>query len=263
MDIIIHRGANQIGGCVTEISTEGAKIFIDLGANLPGGPGKELDVENVRKITKGADAIFYTHYHGDHVGLFPFVPEAIPQYIGKGAQEVMLCKYEALNKHYDQAKELNALRRFRNYRTLVPIDINGKIRVTPYFVSHSAFDAYMFKIEVEGKTIFHAGDLNNWHWKDESTEQEVKEAEGNFLHEIKILKATCNNIDIALFPVDPRIGSDFARGAEQFIQQIHVKQFIPMHFWEKPELTLPFGTYAQEKGVSFNLLQQPGESLDI
>ena len=36
-----------------------------------------------------------------------------------------------------------------------------------------------------------------------------------------------------------------------------------MHFWEKPELTLPFGTYAQEKGVSFNLLQQPGESLDI
>ena len=161
MDIIIHRGANQIGGCVTEISTEGAKIFIDLGANLPGGPGKELDVENVRKITKGADAIFYTHYHGDHVGLFPFVPEAIPQYIGKGAQEVMLCKYEALNKHYDQAKELNALRRFRNYRTLVPIDINGKIRVTPYFVSHSAFDAYMFKIEVEGKTIFHTGDFRS------------------------------------------------------------------------------------------------------
>ena len=116
---------------------------------------------------------------------------------------------------------------------------------------------------IDSDSIFHAGDLNNWHWKDESTEQEVKEAEGNFLHEIKILKATCNNIDIVLFPVDPRIGSDFARGAEQFIQQIHVKQFIPMHFWEKPELTLPFGTYAQEKGVSFNLLQQPGESLDI
>lgn len=161
MNIVIHRGANQIGGCVTEISTEGAKIFIDFGANLPGNPSKEFDEEGVRKITKDVDAVFYTHYHGDHVGLFPLIPETIPQYMGKGAQEVMLCKYEVLNKHQDYTKALNAIRRFRNYQTLVPIDINGKIRVTPYFVSHSAFDAYMFKIEAEGKTIFHTGDFRS------------------------------------------------------------------------------------------------------
>ena len=36
MNLIIHRGADQIGGCITEISTENCKILIDFGSNLPG-----------------------------------------------------------------------------------------------------------------------------------------------------------------------------------------------------------------------------------
>ncbi len=35
----------------------------------------------------------------------------------------------------------------------------GDILVTPYFVSHSAYDAYMFLIEAEGKRILHTGDF--------------------------------------------------------------------------------------------------------
>lgn len=35
MKITIHRGLNQIGGCITEISTEKTRILIDLGQNLP------------------------------------------------------------------------------------------------------------------------------------------------------------------------------------------------------------------------------------
>ena len=31
-----------------------------------------------------------------------------------------------------------------------------------------------YLVTAEGKTIFHAGDLNNWHWRDESTEEEVR-----------------------------------------------------------------------------------------
>lgn len=31
-----------------------------------------------------------------------------------------------------------------------------------------------FMVETDGKKVFHAGDLNNWHWEDESTPQEVK-----------------------------------------------------------------------------------------
>ena len=35
----------------------------------------------------------------------------------------------------------------------------GDISVTPYFVSHSAYDAYMFLIEAEGVRILHTGDF--------------------------------------------------------------------------------------------------------
>ena len=71
----------------------------------------------------------------------------------------MLCKYNVLKSHGDYSKELAAIGRFYNYQANVPIDIKGKIQVSPYYVSHSAFGAYMFKIEVEGKTILHTGDF--------------------------------------------------------------------------------------------------------
>ena len=45
MKITIHRGLNQIGGCITEIqSLSGTKILIDLGHNLPDGGGVSEDM---------------------------------------------------------------------------------------------------------------------------------------------------------------------------------------------------------------------------
>lgn len=36
MELIIHRGLEQIGGCITEIRTATSRVFIDMGQNLPG-----------------------------------------------------------------------------------------------------------------------------------------------------------------------------------------------------------------------------------
>lgn len=70
MNIIIHRGIDQIGGCITEIATDNAKILIDLGQNLPDGEGIVNDdfanFDAIEQITKGIDAIFYTHYYSIH-----------------------------------------------------------------------------------------------------------------------------------------------------------------------------------------------------
>ena len=100
MKITIHRGIDQIGGCITEIATASARILIDLGQNLPDGEGVVNDdfanFEAIEKITKGIDAIFYTHYHGDHLGLFHLVPDYISQHIGKVAKRVALCKHQRL-----------------------------------------------------------------------------------------------------------------------------------------------------------------------
>lgn len=114
-------------------------------------------------------------------------------------------------------------------------------------------------IDTENKRLFHAGDLNNWHWKDESTSTEVKEANGNYLKELDDLLKVTNYTDIAFFPVDPRLGADFYLGAQQFIDRIKTGVFIPMHFWEHPAEAAIFGPYAESKGCRFVLFSYPGE----
>ena len=36
MKITIHRGSDQIGGCVTEYEHQGYRLFVDYGEQLPG-----------------------------------------------------------------------------------------------------------------------------------------------------------------------------------------------------------------------------------
>lgn len=166
MQIAIHRGIDQIGGCITEIATEKARILIDLGQNLPDGEGVVEDdfanLDSIEKITKNVDAIFYTHYHGDHLGLFHFVPDGINQYIGKVAQRVALCKHQRLSyikgRKEISANEISKIEQMHAFEAEQTIEI-GDIQVIPYFVSHSAYDAFMFLIETNGKRILHTGDF--------------------------------------------------------------------------------------------------------
>ena len=85
----------------------------------------------------------------------------------------------------------------------------------------------------DGTSIFHAGDLNYWHWRDESTDAEVREAFEMFTKELDKLKNGIDKIDVAFFPVDPRMGSDYYRGAALFCEAMKPSMLIPMHFSHK------------------------------
>lgn len=158
LNIVIHRGASQIGGCITEINTADYKVIIDLGSNLPGSLQPDFAESEVKAIIAGSQAILYTHYHGDHTGFLSAVPESIPQYIGAGAREVMRCKYKALNHKGAYQRELGVIERMRIYEADRVLEF-GDLRVTPYYCSHSAFDSYMFKIQWRDKVILHTGDF--------------------------------------------------------------------------------------------------------
>ena len=99
--------------------------------------------------------------------------------------------------------------------------------------------------------VFHAGDLNNWHWKDESTPEEVNQAEHSFL---KIVEQIAEYpVDIAMFPVDARMGSDYDLGARQFIEKCKPVHFFPMHFQTTDSL-LPLQIYLNNfKNTSYYL----------
>ncbi len=166
MKITIHRG-NQIGGCITEIeSSKGTRIFIDLGHNLPKGDGESDDEYASEKaaaaLLGNAKAVFYTHIHGDHIGLFQYVPDEIDQFIGPLAHDMVTAKYshmanaDELKK--DSLKCLRKLELFKKYRKGCPIVIDD-ITVTPFQVSHSAADSYMLKVKCDGKVVLHTGDF--------------------------------------------------------------------------------------------------------
>lgn len=84
--------------------------------------------------------------------------------------------------------------------------------------------------EVDGLTIFHAGDLNAWVWKDESTASEIKIAIDEFKTKLKPIVEAFPRIDCAMFPVDKRIGRDWWEGARIFVRSVDVDLFVPMHF---------------------------------
>ncbi len=87
-----------------------------------------------------------------------------------------------------------------------------------------------YLVEVDGYRLFHAGDLNAWVWKDESTKAEIAAALRDFREKILPLKEEFPRIDVAFFPVDSRIGRDYWEGAKVFVREIAVSHFIPMHF---------------------------------
>ena len=82
IEIIIHRGTKQIGGCLTEIRTEEARIFIDLGSELPdiygNTPPETLSIDGVTQAGNDCDGVFFTHYHGDHIGMISLVMPHVP-----------------------------------------------------------------------------------------------------------------------------------------------------------------------------------------
>jgi len=120
-----------------------------------------------------------------------------------------------------------------------------------------------FLIELQGMKIFHAGDLNNWHWMEESTEQEVRKAEGDFLAELKFLQQTAPAIDLVMFPVDSRLGKEYFRGAKQFVEQIKASIFVPMHFGEDYTGGNAFCATAQAHGCKFINITHRGEKFKI
>jgi len=151
--ITIHRGTRQIGGCVTEIATESHRVFIDFGDNLPGDTAPSLPIEGLTTGDGKNSALFFTHYHGDHVGRLADVLPDVPVYMGKTAKAIQMNYAERADK-----KKLPLFERINTFEPGSPLDVGG-ISILPLMIDHSAFDAYMFIVQADGKRILHTGDF--------------------------------------------------------------------------------------------------------
>lgn len=125
-------------------------------------------------------------------------------------------------------------------------------------ITVTAFDStdlgVSFLLKCHGISIFHAGDLNFWHWREESTAKEIEEAEREFQKAVKPLEK--EEIDVAFFPVDPRQGSMFEAGADYFILAVKPRLMIPMHYFHRTEVISEYARVASCRTTE--VLAMPG-----
>ena len=97
---------------------------------------------------------------------------------------------------------------------------------------------------------------------DESDEAEWRGYENHFLKELENICSSMPAADLVLFPVDPRLGSEYMRGAIQFTEKIQTRAFLPMHFDEAYEAVHRFQSLARDKGILSPDIQCRGQVFD-
>jgi len=174
MRVRICCGTHEIGGSCVELQSGDSRIIIDLGLPLAAKDGSRFDSSTLRlrtgaelvnsgilpdirglyawdKECRRIDALFLSHAHMDHYGLVNFISPDVPVYSGEATRRLMelttmFCPFGGIGG------------KPTTFASGIPVYI-GEFRVTPFLVDHSAFDAYAFLIEAEGKSVFYSGDF--------------------------------------------------------------------------------------------------------
>ncbi len=133
-------------------------------------------------------------------------------------------------------------------------------------------------VEVEGKRIFHAGDLNNWFAArdgDDLGEKNRNEGtktlgidpeahEKRYLGELKDILKVTRSFDVVMFPIDARLGGEYMRGASQLLDRFDVRWFVPMHFTAcGPQSAWQLASIAERHGATFWKITTTGETIDV
>jgi L-ascorbate metabolism protein UlaG (beta-lactamase superfamily) len=101
-----------------------------------------------------------------------------------------------------------------------------------------------FLLKYQGKTVYHAGDLNMWVWKG-SSKQEQNNMIALYNREMDKLRDI--PIDVAFVPLDTRLEEYYYKGLEGFLNCAKAGYVFPMHFCGEPTVIVRF---KQERAAS-------------
>lgn len=207
--------------------------------------------------------IFSSHFHEDHF-----------------CREVLKWKAQKPDITYIFSKDILRRRRAEKDEADVWLGTHGHWadKHISVMAAGSTDSGVSWVVEVDGKRIYHAGDNNNWYARLLTTTHEddidggiefpagidaVRE-EKRYLGELKEMQKITDRFDLAMFPIDARIGNGYTRGARQFIDRFKVSLFVPMHFstagfesaWRMKEFT-------DAAGINFWSIKEEGERYSI
>lgn len=138
-----------------EIISSGQRLLIDLGLPLDAEENHARYLPRIGGLD-GTDpsllGVLISHPHLDHFGLLSHISPKIP--VGMGAAARRIIQAAAPFLPGGRAAPSGGW----DYRSGFCFNI-GPFHITPFLVDHSAYDAYAFLIEGDGKRIFYSGDF--------------------------------------------------------------------------------------------------------
>lgn len=201
----------------------------------PSAQLKNQDFEGYKKVL-----VFVSHDHEDHFD-----------------EVIYTWDYEHLPITYIVADDLPIGKRGKRMK---PGDVflEGGAEIRAF---DSTDKGVSFYVTVDGLHIFHAGDLNLWHWREESTLREIAQAENAFYDAMAPLEKL--PVDIAMFPVDPRMGGFYDAGANYYILSVKPRVFIPMHWQGRAEVAASYARKGRTKYTEVLALTRPRERAEL
>lgn len=125
------------------------------------------EIEGLTVGKPSYDGVVITHNHQDHMGRIDDILSDIPVFMSDLSRQI----FERVFCFSKNKGKIN--------RETINIE-DGKafmikdIKITPYVVDHSAYNAFMLLIEAEGKKILHTGDFRNHGYKGKILEKTLK-----------------------------------------------------------------------------------------
>ncbi len=119
-----------------------------------------------------------------------------------------------------------------------------------------------FIVTTEGKTIYHGGDLNWWHWAGE-TDVWNRQMEADYKKEMAKIKG--RHFDVAFVPLDPRLEQAYGLGMEVFLQNADADVVFPMHMWDAYHVISRFRKSSAGRNYAHKIYEiaMPGEEFII
>lgn len=188
------------------VKTASHLFIFDYYLDTPRGCGPDQGVVSPSMLQGRDVVVFVSHSHGDHYNPAIFQwRKGNPQIRYILADEIAT-KEDVLSVKAGKTYPLGGL----EVRTLDSTDLG-----------------VAFLVKADGLCLYHAGDLNWWHWNDEPEEANRAMAR-RYQQQIDSLKG--ESIDIAFIPVDPRQEENALLGLDYFMKQVGARWIVPMHF---------------------------------
>ena len=175
--------------------------------------------------------VFISHSHRDHYNPAVF-------HLAKHCKNIHYFISKDIRISEEITKEYELTQEFLNQQ--VTYLTFGVKRIVPLIPSNQDY-GYMtletikstdqglaYLVTIDGKTIYHAGDLNCWVWE-EDTKQQYNNMSAMFKRIMEYLSG--REIYLAFAPLDPRQGRFYKISMEYLLNAAQITYAVPMHLW--------------------------------